>query len=459
MCLFFFACALGSVQALRSALRRTRSEFQKLLDLKKVPDMSVKPQEASELEILRGVPMKNERQVQWAIEDSEGIKQPLPLWLALPIERKVTEWAGENRKWEDKIEARLCAGKSLPPASQKKYDDFIKLKTECKLLFSRKNERQVTRLRSNMDWKKMQDDLFSVVVHMSSDPEHLRIKGANGRSQRLLLWQGEPSHKGMLPDFLSQGKVSEQLAHAVLAEFEEGDEVQFSEEEGVQEAEDQDGAFQEAEAMEAWENEENEGEIMAGSSDEELLQTWGAVEGELRRVKDFNHRPEYLALEARGVTQVPPGTYLSYHKGTRNWQAIYPGEEDQHGMNFTHGGQTNRSPGEALLCAIQALVERYCAKHPKDKLWGAQLEVIRKVSHTVAKIWAVGLHAYKGMFYKRLGVSRPWGQKPKDPLYMYIYIYVVLNVNAYMCMYIAIYLLRKWARKLAGCFFRNTNQS
>lgn len=366
-------------------MKRVRGSMKDLIQLTAVPDTTITAEEGQELDALRQVPMKNERQVQWAVEDAHGTKLPLPVWMAAPIERKVTEWASENKKWQDQIDARLCSGKALTPAAQRRYDEFVKLRTECKLLFSKSGERLVNKIRSNMDWKKMQNDLFCVQIHMSSDPQKLTLKASDGGAQRLLLWQGEPCHKGMLPTYLSKGKVSEEVMRAVLQEYDEDEDKENSGNEGSDAGDMEELAdFMEAEALELMEREDSEdGEILANTSDEEALQELGQVDA--RRVKNFHHRPEYQALQARGVVELPPGCFLSYHKSSRSWQGIWPGP-DQHGLSFTHDGTTKRSPGEALLCAIQALVERHTAQNPKDKLWRSQLEAIKKVGLTVAKL-------------------------------------------------------------------------
>eukprot|EP00438_Fugacium_kawagutii_P025513 Skav224451 [mRNA] locus=scaffold3438:3800:13300:+ [translate_table: standard] len=173
---------------------------------------------------MRQIPGKDEKVTQWAIEDDSKVKQPLPSWIALPIERKVTEWAAENSKWESKVEDRAAIGKPLAPTAQKRYDEFVKDKSECKLLFSKKGQKQVVKLRSNADWRKLQDDLFTIQIQMSSDPEQLRIKAADGSSQRLLLWQGEPTKKDMLPMFLANAGVSAAVAEAALQDFHEHEE-------------------------------------------------------------------------------------------------------------------------------------------------------------------------------------------------------------------------------------------
>eukprot|EP00438_Fugacium_kawagutii_P027954 Skav221179 [mRNA] locus=scaffold5346:11435:12448:+ [translate_table: standard] len=318
----WLALVPGNLKALRSSFQRVRGSFQKLLSLQQVPDMTIDDAEAEKLAAMRQIPGKDEKVTQWAIEDDSKVKQPLPSWIALPIERKVTEWAAENSKWESKVEDRAAIGRPLAPTAQKRYDEFVKDKSDCKLLFSKKDQKQVVKLRSNADWRKLQDDLFTIQIQMSSDPEHLRIKAADGSSQRLLLWQGEPTKKDMLPMFLANAGVSAAVAEAALQDFHEHEE-KGEDSDASQEV--PDGEAQQQEALEQLEKEEGDSgaeEFAAGSSEEEVVRELAEHE-EVRRVKDFNHRPEYRALSARGAVMLPPGSFVSYHKSSRQWQGDF----------------------------------------------------------------------------------------------------------------------------------------
>ena len=87
-----------------------------------------------------------------------------------PHEKRVLDWAAENRKWSQKIDEGMGLGKGLTPSMQRRYNEFVKNRTTSQLLFSSKDEKPVTKVRSNADWKKMKEDLFAVEIHMSDDP-------------------------------------------------------------------------------------------------------------------------------------------------------------------------------------------------------------------------------------------------------------------------------------------------
>jgi len=82
-----------------------------------------------------------------------------------PHEKRVLDWAAENRKWSQKIDERMGLGKGLTPSMQRRYDEFVKNRTTSQLY-----EKPLTKVRSNADWKKMKEDLFAVEIHMSDDP-------------------------------------------------------------------------------------------------------------------------------------------------------------------------------------------------------------------------------------------------------------------------------------------------
>lgn len=106
-------------------------------------------------------------------------------------------------------------------------------------------------------------------------------------------------------------------------------------------------------------------------SDDEADDAHAICPGALR-VKDFNSRPEWLALSEQGLTEKPvvKGCFFAYHKASRAWQASYP---DVPSMSCTHGGVTGRSPEFALLEVVARLLQTHCEKFKKDKVWARQL--------------------------------------------------------------------------------------
>ena len=336
---------------------------------------TLEEEEAEFLDAMRKAPLKDERSILWAVQDGDDTnsRQPLPEWLAMPVARAVSLWAKENRKWQEKIELRTQQGKSLPPAAQKKYDAFVNECSTARLLFSKKNRRQVLKLNADKQLLKKRAELFLVEISMSVDPSKLEITAGDGVSKRFCLVQGEPTSAEDVPDFLLSGGVSEEALAAIAAQHNDDEEQGEDQQQEKDEQHDEqpghhdEGHEQEQAHLEAMDKEisddGSEGqEILCYTSEEEMLT--GIVQDKFQKVKDFMNRPEWKALEARDATKIPPSSFIGYHKSTRTWQGFWEGQSA--GLSLTHGGTTNRSPGEALLGVILGLVQRHCKKFPRD---------------------------------------------------------------------------------------------
>ena len=329
--------------------------------------MVTSSEEYVQLDLLRSTPMKDERQVMWVIQDGEDVnsRQSLPQWMWPALEEKILGWAEENKKWTQRINARFAQGKVLTPSQKKLHDAFVAERSQCSLLFSMKHQCLVTRIRSNADLDRLRAECFSVVLHLSADPQNLMLQTGDGQNKRLILLQGSPTSTEELPGCFADAGVAGSLEKFLADEEDPGD-SQPEDDPQVQEAmalEDGDGI-----------------EVMALSDDEQDLQEVMLGAGAVRRVKDFFNRPAYQHLESKGLAQVPPGTYIGYHKTSRSWQGFF-----QNGsVSLTHDGTTGRNEKEALLGVLLGLAEWYCAKHARDRLWGKHLQTLRHVSATEA---------------------------------------------------------------------------
>lgn len=369
-------------------MQRQRYAFQTLLTLVDTSsaDVSLEEGESEQLDALRNVPMEEEKLMTWVVQDGEdtSTRQPLPPWLCRPVEKHVTWWAQENQKWQQKIDTRGKAGKMLPPAAQQKYDHFVKEKSAVHMLFCRKTRKQVVKLQSHAELRKREKDLFSIQILMSGDSSKLALKGASGESKRLVLLQCEAVSEESVPDGLAGGVADAAVAALAsddIADDQDDQDDECEEQQGVHEIDEAD--LQEQEHMEMVEADEasDAEEILYYSSEEETVKKCAT---HFSRVKTFNHREEWRALEARGGTDIPPGALLGYHATSRTWQGYWEGKSI--GLTRTHGGRTNRTAGEALLQVIQGLVERHCNQHPRDKIWAAQQTKLQKISLTIAKL-------------------------------------------------------------------------
>lgn len=349
--------------------------MQSLLQLSELPEMKTSAEDAETLDAKRKTPMPNERQLSWAVQvgDEESSRRPLPDWVSRPFERRISEWTTERKKWTAKIDERAAQGHALTPANERKYQQFLESKSRCQLLFSKKNAKVVHKLKNNAELKRMSGDLVSVEVIMAERAEDLRIKVGNGEEQRLVLLRGEPVAVDELPPMLAEAGASAEVAQAVL---------QGSGEDSESEA---DADVQEQKAMEEKENEiDCHEEVLLLSGDEEYLPELEMATSNMSRVKNFFHREAFRKLETQGLTQIPPGCVISYHKSTRTWQGYFEGKSI--GLSSTHGGSTKRSEEESLLFVLLQLAERHVSRNEKDRLWKAQLSKLKTVSLTVAKL-------------------------------------------------------------------------
>lgn len=207
-------------------------------------------------------------------------------------------------------------------------------------LFDKVKKCLVTKLRANARMDSICERMFSLQVQMANISEEVTMKAGNGKSYRLVVLRGEPSERPELdmPQCLDRG-----LANGILEKMQksqEDDEFEENEIDGpvMEEMEQlrEEQACMEAEELEVVGNTSDEEEISAVVS-----KSTGAG---YRRVKTFNHLPEYQKLETLGLTLIPshvPGVFLSCHKTSRSWQGFYPGPSEQ--LSYSFGGTTKRT--------------------------------------------------------------------------------------------------------------------
>jgi len=337
--------ASGDMEEVEHLCKRSRSSMMSLLQLSETPSINDgdNGNKKDEEEIMRQEPLEGEISRIWAIEGDDGpaSRQQLPEWVALPIEKAICLFMEQRQKWNDLIESRMP--KALTPTQQRKYEAWLADNSEVKLLYSMEKQNQVTRLRGNVNMDAIQKTMFSLHLFLSEDEEKLRLKaGGHTDSKRLVLLESDPV-KGQVPCVVPDVVAGAGVDPAVLdnlhlgAHAEEEEEANFANDEQMD-------AMVEADALEQAEKDiafqqEDIMEICAQSSDEEIPQTQVPV----KRVKEFNHRPEYVKLSGLGLTMLPThrtGVYLSHHSTSNCWQSFYPGTTT--GLSFSYGGKTKR---------------------------------------------------------------------------------------------------------------------
>lgn len=361
----------GDVSLVRAAMERCRDSMQQLLELTQLPEMMTSEETQLSLDRVRNTPLAQEQEIIWAIQQEDDVttRQRLPPWIAQPVERALVKWTEIFNKWQTKIDDRASEGKELTPCMKKNYDDWLQSSSEISFLFSRQNKRVVHRIRRNADAKRMKADLFSVQVTCSAE-------------RRLLVLKGKPTSEnaedipGFLDHIASNGVISAVQAQQEkqMAEAEDGSDV-----DGEARMVEEDEKMMEAEAIgDAGSDAELEEVLAATSEEEDLVEM---MEGSYKRVKTFTHREAYRLLETQGLTDLPPGMHISFHKGTRTWTGHVPGMGSA-GMCYTFGGTTNRSEPEALLKVLKSLLQNYLDRFPRDKAWQRQLAKISNAECT-----------------------------------------------------------------------------
>ncbi len=373
----------GDMAKLNEKLQSSRGVMTSILQLTEIPPLTTSQDETDRLEMMRRIPMVDESVICWALQDGddETKRVPLPAWVSHPLERKILEWTADQAKWKAKIDQRAASGLELPPASKAKYDEFCKYRTTCTLLFSKKQERVVQRVRNMGEWKKLKPDLVSLEVHMSEHPERLRVKLGTGAEKRLVLLKGQPTEMDVLPPILADSGVADGLGHALVNREGQEEEASESGEDG-----EIDGREQEEREMEQMEVQMDSigEEVLVLSGDEEDLDGFELETHKFTRVKNFCHREVYRKFDAQGLASVPPGCLISYHAVSQTWQGYY--KKSSCGLTLTHSSKTKRSEGECLFGVLLGLAERHCSDNPRDRLWARQLVNLRNFGLTVAKM-------------------------------------------------------------------------
>ena len=368
----------GKMAMVKAMIQRSRGSMQELLDLNALPHTTTSVEEGERLDALRKTAMAKESIVFWALQngDDDHSRVQLPNWISRSLQKVVSEWTLENAKWNEKIEARGERG--LTPANDRKYQEFKVNKGVANLLFSKKSEKQVAKVKDTKELTRKRGEFFSVQVTMSEKPENLEIRIGTGSAQKLVLLRGAPLEEESLPDFLSTAGVAKGVADALADGDDDESENGFSESEAVCQ---QHREMEEEEKNIVMSDTE---EVLILSGDEEDLENLEPVASHCTRVKDFCHRDAFKKLQNQGLTLVPPGAVLSYHKTSCCWQGYFDGRSC--GLSSTHGGRLGRSEGESLHFVLRGLAEKYCEKNPRDRLWAAQLGKLNKVGLTVANL-------------------------------------------------------------------------
>lgn len=315
---------------------------------------------------------EGEKSFHWAIQTGDNVSTHigLPEWIGREIGMRVCRFVNEHDRWQKAIEARAILGRELTASQQQSYNVWAASCTQ-RLIFCKKRQVQIH------DAGQVNRNCVSFELKLSDEPSQLTLSTAEAGATpyRLLLLCSQEAAATEVPSVLyhpvTQGEVA---THPNNEPEEQQDEGSVDMEEGGRE---EDAYALEDERlkvnMECERDEEEALFILADSDDEVPIPAGCSVP--VHKVKTFHLRPEWLALERKGLTDLPrhiKNCFISYHSSTQVWEGHYPCCRG--GMSAKWGSSTKRTEAEAIILAIKAVLRAHVTAHPKDVVWRRQLD-------------------------------------------------------------------------------------
>ncbi len=262
-------------------------------------------------------------------------------------------------------------GRTLTKSQQDGYNAFL-ASVQQKLIFNKKKQTyvdDVAQIKRNLR------DCFAITIHLSDDPENLKVTTGNSDSFRLILLQGKADASECLPDVLDQPMVQNDEPE----ESDAGDDEKEHNEEMTE---------QEIQALEHDKFEADQGLQNELDDLDDILQVLGDSDDDISeltfqhagatKVKSFMFRNAWKELEAQSLTELPrhiKGCWIACHQLSQQWQGSYPGSLEV--MSCSWGKNTKRSETEAILKTLRNILKAHMHAHPKDKLWERQLRRVQ----------------------------------------------------------------------------------
>jgi len=328
-----------------------------------------------------------EQRILWAIQEGndKNTRVFLPKWMSTVIEMRICKYVSDYDKWQDILDRRESMGKGLTKNQDAGYKSFL---ADCqqRLVFNTRKQRYVGDLTT---LKKQMKDCITFTLELSSEPEELMLTAANNQSYRLVLLKmsaGDGEHNEC-PTVLNQpaslGDICPDDQHEACQFGEDGDADAYDLTEAQVLQLEHEKADADAGGEEFQEEDMNEYEILC-DSDDDLDQVVPTGVTGITRVKTFNTRPAWLALEKRSLVDIPrhiPGCYIAYHSTTQQWQGHYPQSTEM--MSSTWGKSTKRSETESILRVVRSILRAHVNACPKDGAWKRQLDRVYEAEATV----------------------------------------------------------------------------
>ena len=329
-----------------------------------------------------------EKRILWAIQEGmdKTSRVVLPKWMSIVIELRVCKHVSEYDKWQTILQKRESMGKGLTPSQDANYNAFM---ADCqqKLVFNTRKQcfvSDITTLRRQLK------DCITFTLELSPEADDLMFTAANGQSYRLVLLKmsADGSDQNECPSLLNQPSTCDDICEDgqhkpgpcgedADADGDAMDEAQIRQMEHDKSIADAGGGVFDKDDVDQY-------ELLCDSDDGlQNVDLPPGVAG-ITRVKAFDARPAWLALEARSLVDIPrhvKGCFIAYHSTTQQWQGHYPQSNEI--LSSSWGKTTKRTETESILRVVRGILQTHVNACPKDGAWKRQLDKVHEAEATL----------------------------------------------------------------------------
>lgn len=352
----------GDVGQAKEFLDSTPHELAKLTELDEIEEPDA-PAETKAVVQAETSTMQGEINSLWAISDPDLPEHPpklLPQWFVPPIDRAILMWKQEAMVWEQRKQ------KKMSPKMTEAYAQWQSDSTRS-IVLNKKTKSQMHRFLGK-SVSSLKRTCLLLVVHMSNQPEELRINAGSGKAWRLSLLQGTmpPSDDAVPPELDHfQGKLP-------------------PEQDPVSDVENDEAAAADIQQMQMVADSDHEGEdlhpdmvpymfVETGSESEEEVP---AMFAKAQRVRCLESQPEYQRLRDLGLATRPFGCSVGCHPAARVYRAS---SADSSHFSRSWDGDSGRNAWQALLCVMELMLKSHLESNSQDRLARRQLAKIQSL--------------------------------------------------------------------------------
>lgn len=149
-----------------------------------------------------------EKTFSWALQlPDEPQRIVIPKWMSRVMELRVCRFVTDHEKWAQVLTKRAFENKGLTASQQQRYNMF-KVNMTQKLVFNKKTKSYVADAES---LRKNARDCVCVTLHLSDDPQLLRVESGSGEIFQLLLLKQEDETPEAFPDILNHAAKADDL--------------------------------------------------------------------------------------------------------------------------------------------------------------------------------------------------------------------------------------------------------